>query len=133
MLWFYKFGFAISVQRFHVVFGREPTEMSVYKWYKSFQQTALVKEKAQEMVTEAQMDEESVAFVRSPCKSTRHFAQQLNVPHTVHNNLEKLKKFKSYRYHLLGNMYLPNTKKFTYIMLSCFQDFMMREMEEERP
>jgi hypothetical protein len=63
-----------------------------------------VKEKAQgdDKVTEAQVDTVRAAFFRSPQKSTRHAAQQLNMPHIkVHKILRKRLKFKSYKYQLL--------------------------------
>jgi hypothetical protein len=61
---------------------------------------AFVKEKAS--VTEAQVDTVCVAFVHSPRKSTRHAAQQLNMPHaTVHKILQKHLKFKGCKYQQL--------------------------------
>jgi hypothetical protein len=73
----------VAVQRFRTVFGREPpTKMSIYKWYRLFDQTGLTCEgrsPGRRLVTEAQVDTVRVAFVRSPRKSTRHAARQLNI------------------------------------------------------
>jgi hypothetical protein len=56
-------------------------------------------------VTEAQVDTVRAAFVRSPSKSTRHAAGQLNMPHTtVHKILRKRLKFKSCKYQLLQHV-----------------------------
>jgi hypothetical protein len=82
--------------------------MSIYKWYKLFDKTGRIckgKSPGRRQVTEAQVDTVRAAFVRSPRKSTRHAALQLNIPYTtVHKILRKRLKFKSYKYQLLQHV-----------------------------
>jgi hypothetical protein len=110
VLRFHESRSAVTVQRrFRTTFGREPpTKISVYKWEKLFDQTGCIfKGKSPRIrpVAEAQVDTVCAAFVCSPRKSTKHAARQLNMPHTtMHKNLRKHLKFKSYKYELLQHV-----------------------------
>jgi hypothetical protein len=70
--------------------------MSIYKWHKLFNKTGSIceaKDTRRPQVNEAQDDEVRAAFVHSSHKSTRHAAQQLNMPHTtVHKIQQKCSK-----------------------------------------
>jgi hypothetical protein len=105
-----------------------PTKMLIYKWYKLFDQTGCIckgKSPGRRPVTEAQVDTVCMAFVHSPHKSTRHAAQQLNMPHTtVHKILWKRLKFKRYKYQLLQHV-IAQDKEVRYTSCSDFQDLKM--------
>jgi hypothetical protein len=125
MLWFHESRCEVTLQRrFGTVFGREQaTKISIYKWYKLFDQTGCIcKEKSpgRRPVTKAQVDTVSAAFVRGPRKSTRRGARQLNTPHTsVHTNLRKRLKFERYEYQPLQHMTAEN-KEICYTFCSDF-------------
>jgi hypothetical protein len=123
VLWFYESRSTVTLQRrFPAVFGREPlTKMSIYKWYKLFDQNVYVckgKSTRRRQVSGAQMDTVRAAFVRSPRKSISRGARQLNMPHTtVHTILRKHLKFKICKYQLLQHVTAQN-KQVRYIPYS---------------
>jgi hypothetical protein len=89
--------------------------MSTYKWYNISDQIGCIckgKRPGRRLVTEAQVDTIHAAFFRSPRKSTRHAARQLNMPHTtVHKIMRKRLKFKSHKYQLLQHVTAWGKKK----------------------
>jgi hypothetical protein len=94
---------------FVLVSGKDlPTKMLIYKWYKMFDQTGCIHKgrvHGRIAVAEAQLDTVCVAFIHSPCKSTRHAAWHLNMPQTtVHKILLKHFKFWSCKHQLLQHV-----------------------------
>jgi hypothetical protein len=75
------------------------------------------------------VDTVRATFVHSPCKSTKHAAPQLNKPHTtVQEILQKLLKFKRYKYQLLQHV-TAKDKEVCYIFaLTFFQDLKITEL-----
>jgi hypothetical protein len=79
-------------------------------------------------VTEVQVDTVRAAFVRSPRKSTRHAARQLNMPHTtMHKILRKSLKFKSYKYQLLQHVTAQDKE----VRYTFFSEFLSRPEDDE--